>query len=127
MQKTERASFNPGWLLLAGFASGFLLIRRFPALLTMPCPLKTTLHIPCPACGTSRSITALGHFDIATAFWLNPLFFVVLIASLAIIANTFLQAITGYRVEIARVPSKSRFAVMLLLILNQLYLLAAGL
>ena len=110
-----------------GYVSGFWLIRKFPFLLSLPCPVKATLHIPCPSCGSSRSLVALGHFDITTAISMNPLFTVVFIISLLVVANAFLQVITGYRVEIPRLPGKFRLAVIVLLALNQLYLLATGL
>jgi len=127
LKKVRRSAFNGGWLLLAGHASGFLLIKRFPVLLRMPCPVKATLHIPCPACGTSRSIAALGHFDLATAFSLNPLFTVAFIISLFLIVNALLQALSGYRAGISALPISPRLALVVLLVLNQLYLVLAGL
>lgn len=37
------------------------------------CVLKNTVDLPCPACGTTRSIEALLQGEWKTALWLNPL------------------------------------------------------
>src|SRR5262245_110377 len=38
----------------------------------IPCPLRTVTGIPCPLCGSTRSVEALAHFDLARALFLNP-------------------------------------------------------
>ncbi len=36
------------------------------------CVLKNTVGLPCPACGTTRSVLNIVHGDLSTAFLLNP-------------------------------------------------------
>jgi hypothetical protein len=48
------------------------------------CLLKNTVGLPCPSCGTTRSVLHLLQGDLSTAFFLNPLgiiAFVVMIVS----------------------------------------------
>lgn len=37
------------------------------------CWFKKITHLPCPSCGTTRSVTALLGGDVAASFLLNPL------------------------------------------------------
>lgn len=43
------------------------------------CMIRHFLHVPCPSCGTSRSVLSLFHGDIAGGFYWNPLGFLVLV------------------------------------------------
>jgi hypothetical protein len=48
------------------------------------CVLKNTVGLPCPSCGTTRSILHLVHGDLSSAVLLNPLgiiAFIVMIVS----------------------------------------------
>lgn len=58
-------------LILIGVASAFLVIspqqRFYPE-----CIIHTTTGIECPACGSSRSLHALAHGQIAQALTNNP-------------------------------------------------------
>jgi len=47
-----------------------------------PCPFRTVTGIPCPSCGTTRSLVHLAHGDIADSFILNPLFSLAMITAL---------------------------------------------
>ncbi len=42
------------------------------------CLIRHFLHIPCPSCGSTRSVLALIHGDIAGGLYLNPLGFLML-------------------------------------------------
>lgn len=37
------------------------------------CPLRIITGLPCPACGTIRSVTALFHLQFKQALWYQPL------------------------------------------------------
>ncbi len=37
------------------------------------CPIATVLHVPCPACGSSRAVDALVHGDLAGVARWNPI------------------------------------------------------
>ncbi|MEI6275186.1 MAG: DUF2752 domain-containing protein [Prolixibacteraceae bacterium] len=41
------------------------------------CLIHHFLHIPCPACGSTRSVLALMHGDLAGGFYWNPLGFLM--------------------------------------------------
>lgn len=48
----------------------------------LPCPFRAVTGIPCPSCGTTRSLVHLAHGDIAGSFILNPLFSLAMITAL---------------------------------------------
>ena len=58
---------------------GFLALAANLAMrwqLPMPfCALRKLTGIPCPACGSTRSLLAWTHLDPVAAFLFNPLFF----------------------------------------------------
>jgi hypothetical protein len=47
-----------------------------------PCPFRAITGIPCPSCGTTRSLVHLAHGDFAGSLILNPLFSLVMITAL---------------------------------------------
>jgi Protein of unknown function (DUF2752) len=47
-----------------------------------PCLFRAVTGIPCPSCGTTRSLVHLAHGDIAGSLILNPLFSLAMIAAL---------------------------------------------
>jgi hypothetical protein len=66
-----------GWAVaaLAGLSAlvigaGIVLQWRLPV---PPCTFKTITGWPCPTCGSTRALAALGSFDFTRAAQLNPL------------------------------------------------------
>jgi hypothetical protein len=63
-----------GLLLLAGYAwlawnaAGGAAYGAVPA----GCMFKAVMHVPCPACGTTRAILLLLHGDLSGSLLLNP-------------------------------------------------------
>ena len=47
-----------------------------------PCVFLAVTGIPCPSCGTTRSLVQLAHGDIAGSLILNPLFSLMVMTSL---------------------------------------------
>jgi hypothetical protein len=47
-----------------------------------PCLLRKFTGVPCPSCGCTRSLLAWSHFDLAQAFFFNPLFFLCCVTAL---------------------------------------------
>lgn len=45
---------------------------------------KRMTHIPCPACGSTRAANALLHGNLDTAFYLNPLGFIIAFLMIAL-------------------------------------------
>ncbi|WP_215225461.1 DUF2752 domain-containing protein [Echinicola shivajiensis] len=46
------------------------------------CLIKNTTNIPCPSCGSTRSVLSILHFDFPMAFYYNPLGFLIVPAML---------------------------------------------
>lgn len=68
------------WLFLSLFFKGNGLWKG--------CLTKQILHIPCPSCGTTRSIIALWHGNILEAVVLNP--FGLVVSALMIIVPVWI-------------------------------------
>lgn len=49
------------------------------------CPFRLALGIPCPFCGLTHSLLAVGQGDLAHAFSLNPLGLIVPLAAAALL------------------------------------------
>jgi hypothetical protein len=65
---------HPGWILLGCIATAGLarLVLHFGSLVPK-CGLLILTGIPCPMCGTTRSVAALSQMDLEAAFRMNPL------------------------------------------------------
>ena len=48
------------------------------------CPFRLATGLPCPFCGTTRSLMALGRGDVEASFQLNPLGLVLSAAAVAV-------------------------------------------
>ncbi len=63
-------------------AAAFVLASRplWPAAAQVlpACPFRTLLHLPCPSCGSTRALLALGQGQLGVALAANPLFVLVL-------------------------------------------------
>jgi hypothetical protein len=68
-----------GSIAILALASAWLL----PVQDVLPsCPFRSFTGIPCPTCGTTRSLVLLAHGDIAGSLVLNPLFSLAIISAL---------------------------------------------
>lgn len=63
-----------------------------------PCPSRVLLDLPCPACGTTRVLTALGQGRVLDALALAPL------PTLAAIGLVGLGALAAARLALGRAP-----------------------
>jgi len=94
------------------------------------CLFKAIFGIPCPTCGIARSLVAISHFDLASAFYYNPLVFV----SLLIIWAWGLFSLYGLgmskgvpAIEVNRTPAIAlKVFFISALIANWAYLIRAG-
>ncbi len=87
------AGTRRNWLLLAPLA-GLIAIFTVPfGPAPTICPFALITGIPCPGCGLTRAVVALGHGDIGSAVAFHPLVGVVL----AWFAGTWLVAVARRR------------------------------
>lgn len=64
-----------GWLALVGRLKPEEVGREYDV-----CLIRHFLHIPCPSCGSTRSVLALMQGDLAGGFYWNPLGFIMFTA-----------------------------------------------
>jgi hypothetical protein len=112
-----------GIVLLALLAGRFL-----PVLVLAPaCTFKALTGVPCPTCGSTRSIVYLSHGAFVSAFVMNPL-----VAACAVIATLFFiycfltLAFDMPRIGVALSTNEKdslRLVIVLLLAINWLYLI----
>ncbi len=111
-----------GIVLLALLAGRFL-----PVLALAPsCAFKALTGVPCPTCGSTRSIVYLSHGDLAPAFFMNPL---VLAGALAALVYLLYSLFTFFfvvpRIAVAlsgKEKDRVRALAVLLIFANWLYL-----
>jgi hypothetical protein len=75
---------GPLWCLV-GFLSAVVAVH-FAVKWQLPlpqCGLKTLTGVPCPFCGSTRSLFAWSEFDLRHALFLNPLAFLLALAGIA--------------------------------------------
>jgi uncharacterized protein DUF2752 len=110
----------------ATLAVGLLHLDRLPFAL---CYLKLTTGLPCPTCGSTRAVGRLFALDLRGAFAMNPVTTLAALA-LALWAAADLALLPRRRalgLEVApRAGRALRIAVVAAVVLNWLYLLAAG-
>ena len=61
------------------------------------CPMRLVTSLPCPFCGLSRSLMALGHGDLMTSLRLSPLGLIVLPLAVIILVATVLSVVSARR------------------------------
>ena len=95
------------------------------------CPLHALSGIPCPTCGATRAVAALLHGEIARAIILNPLMAALLLGAALYVcyaAVVVLGRLPRLRWEpLTKTEANlARFAAMVLLATNWMYLLLAS-
>ena len=102
----------PLWVYLGGMlltAVAVNLAMRWS--LPLPfCLLRETTGIPCPACGSTRSLAAWATLDLALAFRFNPLFFLACVGFALWTLLRTVEAFSRWRISerirdaVARLP-----------------------
>lgn len=71
------------------------------------CVSRLLLDVACYACGLTRAVMHLMHFDVQTAFFFNPLVFVVMPLLIWLWAKWLLQDIRALGLISPRAPEPS--------------------
>lgn len=99
---------------------------RFPV---FPCVFKEVTGAACPTCGSTRSLVYLSRFDILSAFRFNPLvFFGVVVFSLWVLYGLYML-FSGKKIQVTLSKKEGqilRWGILVLVLLNWVYLIAAG-
>jgi hypothetical protein len=119
------------WLVVLPTTGGLYLLLKlfFPPM--FQCKFKALTGIPCATCGGTRSVLAvLRDFDLAAAFWNNPLVFIglgFLTIYLGYAATVLLLRRPRLRLHIPKRRRMQMGAVFLaLLLINWAYLIWVG-
>jgi hypothetical protein len=111
--------------LLALFAARFLPILE----LAPACAFKALTGLPCPTCGSTRSIVHLSHFRFFSSLAMNPLLFVSFLAAVVALLYGVITLVFGLpRINVMlsdREKDRVRAAALLVLLFNWLYLFFA--
>lgn len=114
-----------GGIVLLALVAG----RCLPVLALAPtCVFRTLTGVPCPTCGSTRSIVFLSRGDLHSAIAMNPLVAVCAIAALLFMTYGLFALVFGMpRVDFAlseKEKDRVRLAVVLLVLINWLYLVS---
>lgn len=94
---------------------------------TLPqCLFKEFTAIPCPTCGTTRSLIAFSKLDLVAALQFNPLLFLLILAVLGWLVSRLHSRIRGVapsRARSERRPGVWIVAGIAFLVLNWVYLI----
>lgn len=130
LERVKRWPCVPWWaaLLVAlhlGLVGVCTLISRDPRIEAPTlCLFRHLTGRPCPSCGTTRMVLALGRGELRTAIAFNPLVFVVTVAVLGVLILRI-----GFRRRLVWLTSPARRrlftgGLVLAVLVNWLYLLA---
>lgn len=104
--------------------------RFLPVLALAPsCAFKALTGLPCPTCGSTRSIVHLAHADLFFALSMNPLICIVFLAALPVFFYCIITLVFDRpRVSLVLSPEEKDFfrvCVLVAVLVNWLYLLFA--
>lgn len=58
---------------IVGYFGIYYMYQSYSSYTISVCPIKHIFHIPCPSCGSTRSIISLLHGNIIDSIYINPL------------------------------------------------------
>ncbi len=132
LRLVARPGATPLGAILGAVAAGTLLVVRAFAperLGFTVCMLKAFTGVPCPTCGGTRALHHLAHLDLASAWAMNPLVTLGLLALVPWALGDLWLLRGGRALDIESAPRGGLVLAALLLaalLANWLYLLGAG-
>ncbi|MBI2929013.1 MAG: DUF2752 domain-containing protein [Verrucomicrobia bacterium] len=128
-ETTQRRSYAP--LIAIGSLVVVLVALRLAVAWRLPlpfCGFKKLTGLPCPFCGSLRSLLAWSHLDLAAAFTWNPLAFLVCLGGAvwfaAWLGAVWFQKSWAAALEGLLARKSSKLILAALVVLNWVYLLA---
>jgi len=116
------------FFLIVGLGSAAIFVRvalQFQVPLPF-CMLRRFTGVPCPACGSTRSLLAWAHFEPLQALRLNPLFFLITISvagwAMATLTDRWLGTRWVERMELTRERWTTARILIPFIVANWLYL-----
>jgi hypothetical protein len=93
------------------------------------CVFKSLTGVPCPTCGSTRSVAFLAHGHLLAAFCMNPVTAAVVIAVLAAFLYRLITVVfdlPGMNIDLSNLEKNLvRVIAVLVLLLNWIYLIFA--
>jgi hypothetical protein len=124
--RTPLGAVFAGIGLVASAGVGLLRLDRLPFPV---CYMKALTGWPCPSCGTTRALGRLFALDVAGAFAMNPLatFLAFLLAGWGLLDLCLVPFGRALRLELSPESARrARFAALVLVVANWIFLMAAG-
>ncbi|MEY5042024.1 MAG: hypothetical protein RLZZ414_1577 [Bacteroidota bacterium] len=121
-------------LCTSGYFWMYFNLTKNPIINTEVCLFKHVTKIPCPSCGSSRSITQIIKGNIQQALYLNPLgfisAFILLITPIWILIDVILQkkSLFNWYKKLEQFIRKPKIAILLalLIIINWIWNIKKG-
>lgn len=93
-RQRERGELDFGLLYGGIVLLGLFAVRFLPVSLFLPsCYFRSVLGLPCPSCGTTRSIVSLVRGDVLGSLAMNPLAAVLILIALLWFCHSVLAAV----------------------------------
>ncbi|HEX9019901.1 MAG TPA: DUF2752 domain-containing protein [Nitrospirota bacterium] len=114
-------------IIYGGIALLALVTARFLPVLTLPsCAFKGLTGLPCPTCGSTRSVVHLAHGDILHSLAMNPLTALCFLGAVVYLLYSLITLMPGIPrlgiVLTAREKNAVRIVAIHLLLVNWFYL-----
>jgi len=112
LYKIKRTSHDIPFGLIYGTIALLALIaaRLLPVQDMLPsCAFKAFTGIPCPTCGTTRSLICLAHGDLPGAIGLNPVASLAIIAAILLFVHDMAALISGSRITVSVTLREARW------------------
>jgi hypothetical protein len=114
-------------LIYGTIAITALIAARYLPMLDMmpPCVFRAFTGLPCPTCGTSRSLVNLAHGNVAGSFGMNPAVALLMFAALLMFLYDVAVLCIGSRISLSLSPREAtitRLGAVIVFLANWIYL-----
>jgi len=121
------------WVSLALAGMTLLALAQVSSQFEIPvplCPLKHITGIPCPTCGGTRAVKALGHGAVLAALRWNPMVAIAALAAIPVLAYAaYVILFRSQRLRLTFAPADQRLlrtAAWIVILANWVFLIVDG-